>query len=145
MLRVRVDYGAPIAAYALDAGGRTPETSRVPVPSGRPGPHVLTFEDGTADFDLLIRTTPNTATVTLEPAEVVAGGRLRFAGRHFPAGATVHVKLDATGDPMPVTASPRGTISGSVAIPTDTSVGRHELRFLASDPPTSTAVTITVR
>lgn len=145
-LRVYVDYRpTPIGSFTVDTFGRTPEISRLAVPlSARPGPHVLTFDDGDAEFDLLIRTTPSTASVTVEPAAVQPGGRLRFAGRGFPAGQVVSVKLDAVTEPVEFPIGADGTISGSIAIAAATPVGVHELRFLAADPPTSTAVPVTV-
>lgn len=146
MLHAALDYGrAPIGTFRLDSAGRTAETSRLQIPvTARPGAHVVTFGDGRADFDLLIHTTPSTASVTVEPAAVAAGGRLRFAGRGFPPGGLLHVKVDATGDPVGFTIDAAGAIAGTVAIPPDTPPGAHEVRFLAAGPPTSMAVPITV-
>jgi len=146
-LRVYLDnHRQPCAEHRLDGGGRTPENQRVPVPANaRPGAHLLTFDDGTSDFDLLVHVTAPTAHVTAEPAVVAPGGRIRFAGRGFPPGRVVSLKLGTDPDPaatFPI--GPDGAITGAFTLPTDTPLGPCDLRFLAAAPATSAAATITV-
>lgn len=87
--------------------------------------------------------TDDGAKVTVHATTVRAGGKVRVSGSKWRSkgsrvqrGAQVTIKLDDT-TVLAVLPIRNKRFEGSVPIPAQTKPGRHWLRFLASDPPTS--------
>ena len=140
---VKLDDTDQLNASPIAAAKDGTLTGSVTLPSDvTAGEHWLRFLSGSdqigdptrslhASFTVAAPSAP--ASVTLASASVAAGGTLSASGAHFPADATVTVKIDKTTTLATTTASADGSFSSAtIAIPADTAAGAHTLYFLAA-------------
>ncbi|MEU9517223.1 hypothetical protein [Streptomyces sp. NPDC048224] len=96
-------------------------------------PLAMTGTGGTGATDTVALAADTAApSVTLGNRSVKQGGEVPFTATGFPAGGTLSVKFDDKTLLRQFTVGDDGSISGSVTVPADASVGGgHWLRFLA--------------
>ncbi|MEU0851412.1 hypothetical protein ABZ387_26105 [Streptomyces flaveolus] len=96
-------------------------------------PLAMTGTGGTGAIDTVALAADTAApSVTLGNRSVKQGGEVPFTATGFPAGGTLSVKFDDKTLLRQFTVGDDGSVSGSVTVPADASVGGgHWLRFLA--------------